>query len=77
MEVLEAGHRGRGRETTPSLSSWMTQHEIKVKFNGFPRGVTTAEVWAVFEKEGQVIAIELFADGNSTSSDGNGYVRFR
>lgn len=57
-------------------NDWSHWLEVGVTFFGFPRKVTTRDVWKVFKEEGELVTIELF-DDNRGNPNGSGRVRFR
>jgi hypothetical protein len=54
---------------------WQTWPEVEIKLHGIPRGMSTLDLWQLFQDEGALDMVEMY--GSSTLPFAMGKMRFR
>jgi len=67
-------HRKQRPVPVGAVQKWRLQAELTLEFFGFPRTITTREVWELFSQYGHPTSINLFVENEVVS--GGGRVRF-
>ena len=70
------GRLRRDQPTAVSDLGWKQKYNVKLRFIGFPRSVSTLDVWSAFTLQGNIDSIDLNTDQQGLP-DGSGLIRFK